>query len=104
MELLVWLSVAFPAARRIEFTIANSPAHCGAPALVPPTWNHPFSPFNKTVLYAGTPLDGEALYAMSGTALLPEESRGTGKLDWYEGSSSYLESPPPLPLHPVSLM
>jgi hypothetical protein len=35
--MFVLLSVAFPAAARNELAIANSAAHCGAPALVPPT-------------------------------------------------------------------
>src|SRR5687767_12822293 len=62
-------------------TIANSAAHCGHPALVPPTVTHP--PLIES--YTLKPVRGSALYATSG-AYVPEIT----------------DTPPPLPLHAVS--
>jgi hypothetical protein len=40
---------------------AIMPAHCGAPALVPPTWNHPVCRWYFTLSYTEKPVLGSAL-------------------------------------------
>ena len=48
-------------ATRIELEMARSAAHCGEPALVPPTQNQPDAPLIATESYTAKPVAGLAL-------------------------------------------
>jgi len=58
---LVPASGALRLATRIELAIAMSAAHCGEPALVPPTRNQPETPLYGTDSQTENPAAGLAL-------------------------------------------
>src|ERR1700742_3262744 len=99
------LSVWSPAETRMLLTSARNPAHCGEPALVPPSCVHPWLAGSTglrmsvlVVLKIGTPVAGSALYDTSGV----ERNAVFDTAAWYAGVASNMLSPPCEPIQTPS--
>src|SRR3954454_21748717 len=87
-------------ASRVMPVSAAIPATTGAARLVPPTWNHPVSPWNFVVVNTPAPVAGSATAARSGVARCPgHRSDAIGSAACSGDASSYLLHPPPARFH-----
>src|ERR1700752_4973462 len=80
----------------------TTPASDGEETLVPPKTSQPLKPWHDVLSYTDTPVFGSASNEKSGAERCVVSAFATPTCQL--GIASYWLGPPPLPLHPVSLL